>query len=254
MTTTGGLFRSGHLTEEGIGLYVDGLKLSRTGELPKELLHHVAECGRCRTEIVELYQLLEEVPYVEGSRHPFFDRKPVILQRPSRIPYAIAAILMAAIGITYVMSRVATRDERSLPEQEVGVTTMAQPETVYAAKPDPVKELPVPHHPDESPLAADFAPSPNLEDLVGSDVRSSTVEIVSPLPGDTLSGPIRFSWKAGAGEAVRILILSNMERVVESADVTGSAYVLGATLSPGLYYWKLEGNDELLAVGKFIVQ
>ena len=99
-------------------------------------------------------------------------------------------------------------------------------------------------------LAENFTPSPNLEDLVGTTVRSSGVDIVSPSSGDTLTAPVRFAWK---GTVSRILILSNTEQVIASADVSGSPFVLKEMLAPGLYYWKLEGNDELLAVGKFIV-
>jgi hypothetical protein len=249
MKPTGGVFRSGHLTEEGIGLYVDGLKLGKTEHLPQELLTHVAECAQCRGEIVELHQLLEDISYTKDSPHPFFDRMPAKRRRPIRIPYAIAAVILVAIGITYLVLRVGTKEERRVPEQPPGLTTLMRPETLQILRPEPRREPSVPQ-PMKPILAENFTPSLNLEDLVGTTVRSSGVEIVSPASGDTLTGPVRFAWN---GTVSRILILSNTEQVIASADVSGSPFVLKDVLAPGLYYWKLEGNDELLAVGKFIV-
>ena len=184
--TTADLFSSGHLTEEGIGLYVDGLKLGRMSELPAEILEHVAECGKCRMEIVELHQVLEEVSYAEGSAHPYFDRVPAKSPEQSRIPYAVAAILVLAIGVTYIVSTFSTREEQGGQVETSGKTAMTRPDTTHTRKPALVKEQPAKKQPRDKVLASNFEPSPNLEDLVGSAVRSSSIEVMSPSAGETV--------------------------------------------------------------------
>jgi hypothetical protein len=106
----------------------------------------------------------------------------------------------------------------------------------------------------QQPLAAAFAESPEMEDLMKSAVRSEEVEVRSPADGSTVRPGIRFEWTATAKPPFELLILDNRERTVRSVQLQECAYLMKDSLLRGLYYWKLIGEGELLHVGKFKVR
>ncbi|MDD8019428.1 MAG: hypothetical protein PHP42_13730, partial [Bacteroidota bacterium] len=120
-------------------------------------------------------------------------------------------------------------------------------EPAHGVKQQPVKKD------NDALLVANFTESPNMEDLVQNQFRSTSIEALSPIVGKVASQPIIFKWK-GYDEQVTVKVLSNKEVPVSSTTVDGTSLTLKKNLSPGLYYWKLESKEELLFVGKFIVK
>jgi hypothetical protein len=50
-----------HLTEQELAQYVDALVLNEPDQLPEEVLEHVAECFECKGEILEVWELIEDI-------------------------------------------------------------------------------------------------------------------------------------------------------------------------------------------------
>jgi hypothetical protein len=240
-----------HLTEEGVALYVDALRLERTEELPAEIRIHVEGCEECQRQIVESHEVMKAIRVDRSRPHPYFDRQvrePGVQYTPYRIAAAVAGVALLAAGYYAIVSRDTTPPSMTQQEQSAPIRDADSNRT--NAAPD----KPEPNNTVSEPLLADnFAESANLEDLVQTDFRSTSIEVISPLNGDAVHAPIRFQWKATV-EEMTLKILTNKERTVLSETVTGNALTVERKLAPGLYYWKLETKKELVFTGKFLVR
>lgn len=231
-----------HLTEEGIALYVDALKLQRTSDLPKEMLKHVTHCADCQLQIVEVHEMLKDQTYDASMKHPYFDA--VVHESRMRygtIAFRFAAVLTGAalVGIGFYFNTNSSSDQTppAVVRQEMPKAPIQEP----TAKRD------------EQLLADNFSVSLNMEDLVQTQFRSLSVEVITPDVGEVVRQPVQFKWK-GIGEPLTIKILSNKERTLLSIPVANNSYTAQKKFAPGLYYWKLETKDELIYVGKFLVR
>ena len=99
-----------------------------------------------------------------------------------------------------------------------------------------------------------FVESPNLENLVNNESRSSEIQVLSPLNGASVGQTILFEWQGENKGPYGLKVLTNMEKVLISRSLNEHRLDLALQLSPGLYYWKLESNGELLYIGKFFVK
>jgi len=102
--------------------------------------------------------------------------------------------------------------------------------------------------------SARFTVNPNLENMVGSSSRSHTVRVVSPLNNADLAGEIQFTLENLPKETCRLKILDNKSRVLHSEILKENRFLLKENLGPGLYYWKLETQKDLLHLGKFFIR
>ena len=95
--------------------------------------------------------------------------------------------------------------------------------------------------------------APYLEERVGQVHRSAALTILSPQPGAIIDPPPRFRWQKPLKQALTLVLLDAHGNEITSKTVDSGATqaVLQNTLSPGVYYWKLQSADELIYVGKF---
>ncbi len=114
---------------------------------------------------------------------------------------------------------------------------------------------------DASEVAANFAESPYLESIMQQTFQSSdlSVSVISPAIAENFDGQIQFRWEATKdGEpftgSLDLKIMNNQGTPVYTANVEGGAYVLTQPLPPGLYYWTLEEQGQMLYLGKFFFQ
>jgi hypothetical protein len=252
MPPTVGLFeKNSHLTEEAIALYVDALKLDKTDQLPKELLTHVADCEQCKLQITELYSLLEGQEYRKAEGHPYFDKVGQGQSKGSWYVFRIAAVLALALGIGAIIyfGFIKGNEAVTIPAQTSRSIEPGEEETGVA------KEVPEKTEaPSKDLYARNFVESPNLEDLVGSEMRSGGVEVTSPANGAVVEHSVSFEWKGENKGPFILKILTNRENVSISRTLKEPHLTLAVELPPGLYYWKLESAGELLYVGKFFVR
>ena len=78
--------------------------------------------------------------------------------------------------------------------------------------------------------------------------------VISPSEGATLGADAAFRWKAAGGKSQKLSILNNRGTAVLTKVVSHGEFVLRQKLAPGLYYWKIESETELLYVGKFLAK
>ena len=106
-------------------------------------------------------------------------------------------------------------------------------------------------------VAKNFTPLPELELLAGSVTRSHVLKMVLPHANAAFppGAGVQFEWSYCSREVpVYIVILDNRGIRNREIQVTGRAFHLQADdLAEGLYYWKIMVEDELAAMGKFII-
>ncbi|MCX6138225.1 MAG: hypothetical protein NTV54_12095 [Ignavibacteriales bacterium] len=230
-----------HLSEEAVALYVDALKLKTIEQIPEEIRDHVAECPVCKIDIEELFLLLEDQQYAMEEQHSLF-QSPLLSRKNSIVwVYRIAAVLLVALGSygVYQLSR------HPGDKNAGGNLVPAAPTVAISADTSPVKG-------NEKLLADNFTVLPLLEDLVRTEYRSNEVEIQAPALGAEVGNRIVFKWSRVPGKFVIVRILTNAGREVHSAKTETNTYLFNGRLTPGLYYWKLESEEELLCVGRFL--
>ncbi|MFZ4619930.1 MAG: hypothetical protein ACOYNS_05175 [Bacteroidota bacterium] len=230
----------GHLNENGISLYADALLLDKQKQLPPQITEHVELCDDCKEQVFGLYEVMQEQPVDTSLPHPYFDAPHKILS--FSIYYRAAAIFVLAVagGTAYFLYS-------SRQSSEV-------PPPVHVSIPIvPTDSTPAEKGNDEHAIVENSIPSSNLEDLVTSNFRSSSIEVLTPVAEAIVSSPITFRWKEYP-HAVILRILNNKDVTLLTANVKTNTFVTSRSFLPGLYYWKLEDDGELLFVGKFFVK
>lgn len=235
-----------HLSDEGVALYVDALRLKTVSQLPSSVRDHVAECRECKKSVTGLFTLLDDTDYSDVESHPFFT---VSRAAGSRFSFLmkIAAVVVGILSLatlSYLVGPFRPREVTNGTSQEArggGMDTSRESHT--GAKPEANEDF-----------AANFAASPNLDDFVNDRSRSKEFVVLSPGNGAAVGPNEIFRWRKAAGTLHTMSILDNKGHTVVTGIATDSGYALKQRLTPGLYYWKLEDESELLYVGKFIVK
>lgn len=227
-----------HLSDEAVALYVDALKLDKLGQMPESILEHVSECAECKSEVEDLFLLLEDQPFGQKGQHPFFRSDPALGRRNLSLIYRIAAVLFVALGIYSGYRLIVHRDRATSSPAD---SKMLEIE-VDSAKQEPITEM----------MANNFAPLPSLEDLTKTQYRSGEIEIQSPRLNEEVGKSVNFKWIHKPGKTLILKIFNNRGEEIHTARTNSNSYIYGASLKPGLYYWKLANEEELFIVGKFL--
>ncbi len=226
----------GHLSEEGIALYVDALRLDTLDELPERLAAHVAECPSCKGEALDVYEVTAGQTPVDTALHPYFGRQKPLRKAISPSVLRWAAVIVVGVGIAgsyFYWS--------SLRHRDIG-----QKEGSSAAP--PASEAPSRNY------ATNYEPLPGLEGLVGASFRGGSIQVASPALGENVRDSVSFRWGGERGVATTVSVLTNRGiEIARFVSRNGSAN-LRQELEPGLYYWKLECEGNLEYVGKFYVR
>ncbi len=247
MKTTNFFLNNEHLSETGIALYVDALKLDRVRDLPVTILQHVEQCDECKMQVMQVAEIMKEEGIDKRMKHPYFDAEKEI-SSPFSIMYRIAAVLVFAAfaGTMYYVLTDSSQDEGT------EITKQKQQNSIPADSITPEKKQTLSKPPTDL-IAATFEPSPNMEDLVLNEFRSTMMEVVSPKNGIVVPQPVVLQWK-NSGKKITVRVLNNKEVTIASATMHGDRFIVKKKIAPGLYYWKLETDSELLFVGKFLVK
>ena len=106
--------------------------------------------------------------------------------------------------------------------------------------------------------AANFEESENLEFLMGQNYRSGDdLIIISPSDDEKIIEEVSFHWNYNSEVQLILLILDNNENVLFTFKVKADKLLFNVVdngLDPGLYYWKLESEEDLFHIGKFIYE
>jgi hypothetical protein len=108
-----------------------------------------------------------------------------------------------------------------------------------------------------------FMVNESIEQYLGETRRSSDnlfeVAILSPGIGEEFSGNIPIEWEAKKdGLAytgmLDLKIMNNKENIIQTRQTKGKDASVINISQPGLYYWTLEYEGEMLYLGKFIIK
>jgi hypothetical protein len=103
--------------------------------------------------------------------------------------------------------------------------------------------------------SAPFAENKQWEQRLSDRLRSSAeLHLISPISGTNYDGDrLVFEWTPGKKQKIFLGLMNNENKEIFYKEVSGNKVVLLASeinLSPGLYYWVLENEEDVLSVGK----
>jgi len=104
-------------------------------------------------------------------------------------------------------------------------------------------------------IAENFYELPRYEEMINNpNYRAGySVKVLSPSNNFNTNCKISFEWESDLNPPFYLNILDNRGKTLCSYKVEGTKYVFNVPIPAGLYYWKLESEDELLHVGKFFI-
>ena len=257
-----------HLDDNELAQYAEYLR-DETGQIPGKLIDHVASCGYCRAELMAITDMLDTLPDIAEEPNPSVIGYPLsVVHRSSsavfkllRTAAAIAAIFLLAWIVQQLLpdrpmnEPVATnkvKDSTPTPDTLTPNPLTPNPLTSNPLTPNPSAKITT--LPDTIRYAAAFIPNPVYENLVGAKYRSgSEPKVVGPDPGKVFApgDTLKISWTPDPGDEYVLVILDNKANPVKEIK-TGAVALLAwkIDLTPGLYYWKFLGKEEMWKVGK----
>lgn len=104
-----------------------------------------------------------------------------------------------------------------------------------------------------------FTENKQWEQRLNDRLRSGTdLQMVKPVSGTNYTAKtIEFEWGTPANHKMFLGLLNNENKEVYYQEVKGTKAVISVQelgLKPGLYYWILESEEEVLTLGKFFYQ
>lgn len=278
-----------HLSDEQIALYVDALRADKTDDLPLAILSHIDDCQPCHRQAIDLYSMLNDVDYTNIGAHPTLDKKEAKVFSMPRLLMRIAAAVALLVVSFYFFSRNTDVNDRGdivrdvtptektnpvntpnsaeektlqkedliIPEKEEVIVKDA-PVKLEAPKqknPQPKSIIPIEPQNTRELYAANFEPSVEWSDMMNETVRSTSFQVLQP-KSPTAFKPntkIAFQWK-GSNMNRYLVVMNNKGDEIHKAKVIANSFELDAKLLPGLYYWKLDSDEDLLHVGSFTVE
>jgi hypothetical protein len=251
----------GHLSDESSALMAEALSGNRIPDVPGVVLSHLEECIECKDKILDVVSFLRnpDTPMIlKPSRHitqPWYFYRGKIA--------AVFVVFALLISVFYYDSRnpsilksseetpsgseLAKKDRNSTSPAHTSEhnsnTVQKQGETTEPAIPNLETQF----------GSASFDVNPNLESMIGGQLRGTSMKAFTPANNSVLKPPVHFSWTKEIITPYTLKIVSNKNNTIYTYPVTGESFDFRETLSAGLYYWKIESNDELLYVGKFFI-
>ena len=273
MNTKKGFFPSledGHLSDEASAFIVEALLQGDITGAPDDALTHVEACRECKDKIMEVVTFRSN-PVSAGTVGMHFAKKSQTRRDWLFYRGKIAAIfvvfaLLAGAYLLIYKNPPLTRDF-----QEDAFSKKAYKTPLSNNSPSsPVEKTDDKKAPQENPSAngvktdpvkpgngknghSRFEVNPNLENMIGSHLRSGGIEVVTPANNSSLVPPIHFSWNRELMTPHTLKIVNNKNLELFTYTVQGNGFDFPGPLDVGLFYWKLENSNELLYVGKFFI-
>lgn len=227
----------GHLNELGIASYVSAYKSETLHQLDDSIINHLEDCEICKKEALELFDIEKIIELEEKA-----EKSSLYSFR-----YAIAAtILLALIGVFYLFTEFKQTDDK--PSQNTINTNNNSEEIIQDDK--VVGDI-VSNNKGEN---VEFKTSPFYENLLNQNLRASTISNVFPKNGASVKKGDFLSWQSQTEKEWIVKIYNYKEFKVAEYHSNENRVKLSKPLSPGIYYWRLEDENELLYLGKFVVK
>ena len=253
----------GHLSDESAALMVEALLHQEIAHVPESILSHVEACRGCKDKIMEVVTFLRS-PDSAGELKEKLLKKAKYRQEWLFYRGKIAAVFVVfallagsyffiyknpSFSSRFQAGPAALQQDRQVRTQTTSPTTDTSPGEKKAIVDQGIKVKRKNGH----SLASQYRVNPNLENMIGSQLRSGLFEVLGPENGSVIKVPIHFSWKKPLLSPHTLKIVNNKNKVLYTYPVQGGWFDFNESLAPGLYYWKLENQNELLYVGKFLI-
>jgi len=279
------MLEKGHLCDEAAALLVEALRCKKMTDVPEEVLNHVETCMECKDKIIDVVTFLENPDSITAAD---LTKAKVTRQERETLTHRrwylgkIAAVFTAfalLLGVyffimkdPFFLTRLSQSDEKSFQREGTQHGTTDSTEIKSRAEkerisPD-VKEQKRTngtngtngtthvHKKNGSLPNSRYRLNPNLENMIGSQLRSALFEVSAPENNSVFTVPfgrILFSWKKKFLTPHTLKIVNNRNKVLYTSAIQGNSFEFTGHLDPGLYYWKIESKNELLYVGKFFI-
>ena len=89
----------GHLTDEGMALWVDAIVAGNLDIIPQSIKLHIDQCPECKARIVQVHEIITAT----DNKLPGGKSFTLFYKKPLRIYISIAALLIILIGISWLV-------------------------------------------------------------------------------------------------------------------------------------------------------
>ena len=213
---------------------------------------HLLFCDVCRKEVQEHNQIKEVVTkYAIVSDHVLsIETKKTPRVRSIGFFSRIAASILVIIGISwFVLAHLGIKNNKH-ENQMVHTQNLIKNRTeTNVLNKDSVKGNLMAKNDQNN-----FTELLRFESQINQEYRSDAIEIISPKKPEMYksSENINFQWKKSAIEKLILGLYDNKGKLIFQEKIT-SNFHFKQVLPPGLYYWQLETEDDIVYTGKFSV-
>ncbi len=231
-----------HLNELDQAVYIDWLR--KKGPTPQQtLLDHVGICEDCKAQIIAGADLMDVI-----------EKEGLVIKKQRRLIFlrsvaAMIIIVLTALAIQFLRPK--SPDTEMADNQNDSIEI----ERKDSSATEPVRnELhPVGIMHDTIRYAARFTPNMALDAIVEARFRGQGAHISFSLPTDTLlwcSAKTKIYYDLPDEASAQFILLNNRANTVETLELSAQESLLSLDYQPGLYYWRLLLNNELIQAGR----
>jgi hypothetical protein len=235
------------------------------------LEEHMIECEDCRSRCLVMENIIRasEQRIIENDNPVLPEQKKETFPGPYfRKLLQIAAAFLVIAGFLYFLFNANKNDNKKIRKN---ITVSNIDSTVHNLVSDSVHNQndKIAEHdrstgkkhdgdyktPEENLLLTEaFTPSPVFESAIRNHLRSFGIRVISP--GDSaifkVNHEIEFKWQTDSEQDLTLIIRKNTGEIISKNSVP-SVYS-GNIARPGLYYWQLLNDDDIIYTGKLYVK
>lgn len=247
-----------HLSNQAIAAY-SNLNEVLSDKEKQFIENHLKSCSDCRSNFVRISAEDKEMDELSAGEEAIapIKKSVKIFTIQKLIRYSAAAVILIALAVAayYVFIKksevLITENNNRQTEIDTSNNEMKQDTTKIPKTVEPEKNQE--KKPEKISTEENFAANDLLENFINRNVRSETkIKIVYPGIGDTLNFPITFKWdQSNTTDSDKLIIVDNKNKLIYLTEISGKEITIDKQFDSGLYYWKLEVNGKLEAVGKF---
>ncbi len=210
--------KDGHLNSLGISLCADAVLDMMEETLPEEVKVHITLCDECKVDIEELIEVVKTGDIMSWE-FPVF-RAPKLNNKNNSKRFNKSLFWAAAIFLFLL------------------IITKNSWQSIFFFN---------------NKNFINYELNQEMEDLVRDVYRSKSVIIKKPKLNEVVDNPVELRWTNTKGKPSTIVLLDSNGRIVFTELTSDTVLVIKKILEPAQYYWKIENEEELLAIGKFKV-
>jgi hypothetical protein len=246
----------GHLDDNWIAAYISAMQDQSLHQIPDEVRDHVEDCSFCTKLIMSLTafnahdqstgEQINEV--IETASHHEKNR---IHSLSGNLFLRIAAIVIVLVTVGSVLFFYMQNNDRDkIPGIARNNSPLKIQNTTTDSTPVPNKGNTVRTEDKSKLLAANYTELPYMEEMIKENQRNVAFTLLLPDREVVYADSLMFRWKPVKG-TVKLTIRNNRDNTIKEDIITGESYILKDHFAPGLYYWLITVNDDVVKAGKF---